>query len=309
MTLDRLAVIDLGSNTFHLLICEVEPDGKWTTAYRERRYVKLAAGGMEHLDEIRIERAIECMRDFAATARAWHVRQIRAIGTAAMREAGNGAALADRIRATSGLTVEIIDGHREAAYILEGIRAALPPSERPVLVMDIGGGSVEFILFRGSEILFKGSYKIGVAVLFRAYHLADPLPAQAREAMEKMLADILAPLCRAVREAGDFDLVGASGSFEIIHSQLAHIQTGEHWAEVDMRGLADYLESVARLDLAARQRIPDIPIERVDYVVVAFLLILFTLREIPPKRLFYCDFALKEGVMQEMVRKYLGLSK
>jgi len=302
MTPVRLAVIDLGSNTFHLLICEVRPDGTWEGVYRERRYVKLAAGGLDHLDDDRFQRAISCMQDFADTAREWGVRRIRAIGTAAMREAGNGAELADRIREASGLTVEIIDGTREAGYILDGIRTALPPSERPALVMDIGGGSVEFILFRGSDILFKASYKIGVAVLFRRFHRIDPLPVEARRSLEELLSGTLRELIGTLRATGPFDLVGASGSFEIIQSVLPHLQTGEHWAEIGLEGLEDYLEHIASLDLEARQQLRDIPIERVDYVVVAFLLILFTLREIPPRRLFYCDYALKEGVMAEMVR-------
>ena len=300
MTTRRLAVIDLGSNTFHLLICAIRPDGTWDELYRERRYVKLAAGGLDHLDEDRISRAVECMIAFAETARAYGVSAIRATGTAAMREAGNGAELAHRIHAACGIQVEIIDGQDEAGYILKGIQAALPPTDRPALVMDIGGGSVEFILYRGPEVLFKASYRIGVAVLFRTYHREDPLPLSARQDMERMLGETLAPLFAAVRAVGRYDLVGASGSFEIIHAVIPHLRTESHWAEIDLSGLPEYLERMTHLDLEARQRIPDIPLERVDYVVVAFILILLTLREIPPKRLFYCEYALKEGVMAEM---------
>jgi exopolyphosphatase/guanosine-5'-triphosphate,3'-diphosphate pyrophosphatase len=300
MNTRRLAVIDLGSNTFHLLICDVRPDGSWDELYRERRYVKLAAGGLEHLDEDRIERAVDCMTAFAETARAHQVSAIRATGTAAMREAGNGADLARRIHAACGISIEIIDGQAEAGYILRGIQAALPPTDRPALVMDIGGGSVEFILYHGPDIRFKASYRIGVAVLFRAYHREDPLTPAARRDMEGMLGEALAPLFHAVRAAGPYDLVGASGSFEILHSVRPHLQTAPHWAEIDLRGLPEYLESIVRLDSTARQHIPDIPLERVDYVVVAFVLIQYVLRQLPPERLFYCEYALKEGVMAEL---------
>jgi exopolyphosphatase/guanosine-5'-triphosphate,3'-diphosphate pyrophosphatase len=302
MNTRRLAVIDLGSNTFHLLICDVRTDGTWTELYRERRYVKLAAGGLDHLDEDRISRAVNCMIAFAETARTYHVTAIRATGTAAMREAGNGAELARRIHAACGIPIEIIDGQAEAGYILKGIQAALPPVDRPALVMDIGGGSVEFILYRGPDIRFKASYKIGVAVLFRVYHREDPLTPVARRDMERMLGETLAPLIDAVRAAGPYDLVGASGSFEIIHAVMPHLQTHPHWAEIDLRALPEYLESIIRLDTTARQGIPDIPIERVDYVVVAFILIQYVLREISPERLFYCEYALKEGVMAEMAK-------
>jgi exopolyphosphatase/guanosine-5'-triphosphate,3'-diphosphate pyrophosphatase len=270
--------------------------------YRERRYVKLAAGGLDHLDEERIERAVDCMTAFAETARAYQVSAIRATGTSAMREAGNGADLARRIHAACGIPIEIIDGQAEAGYILKGIRAALPPTDRPALVMDIGGGSVEFILYRGPDIRFKASYRIGVAVLFRAYHREDPLTPTDRLEMEEMLGETLAPLFDALRAAGPYDLVGASGSFEIIHAVRPHLQTAPHWAEIDLSGLPEYLESIIRLDTTARQRLPDIPIERVDYVVVAFVLIQFVLRQLRPERLFYCEYALKEGVMAEMAK-------
>ncbi len=301
MTGDRLAVIDLGSNTFHLLICEITGDGTLVLIYKERTYVKLASGGLEHIDEASIERGLSAMQRFAEQILAYNVRTTRAIGTAALREAKNGKEVADRFTSATGLAIEIIDGHREAGYILKGIKAALPPLDNYGLIMDIGGGSVEFILFEGEHVLFTGSYKIGVAVLHRRFHHSDPIAEGEIKSLEDFLNGELTELISIIRKIPGYYLIGASGSFEVINEVLPKISSTHHWTELDISGMPSYLDEIIYTNMAARRQIPEIPIERVDYIVVAYALIRFITREIPPERLFYCDFALKEGVLAEII--------
>ena len=108
-----------------------------------------------------IERGMSAMKQFAEQITAYNVIKTRAIGTAALREAKNGKEVADRFTAATGLTIEIIDGHREAGYILNGIKAAIPPLDKPGLIMDIGGGSVEFILFNGDMCFSRVAIRSG----------------------------------------------------------------------------------------------------------------------------------------------------
>ena len=96
-------------------------------------------------------------------------------------------------------------------------------------------------------------------------------------------------------------LIGASGSFEVIHDVMPRLQSADHWAEMELTGLEAYLGEVISTNLSERRQIPGIPIERLDYIVVAYALIRLTLNHIAPARLFYCDYALKEGVIAEMV--------
>ena len=299
MTSTRFAVIDLGSNTFHLLIVDLQTDGRWTPLVKDRRYVKLASEGLEIIGEDSIQRAIKVMQEFAHRLLQMEVKETHAIGTAALREAENGNVVAKRLTEESGIPVEIIDGDREAHYILKGIQSALPPLDKPCLIMDIGGGSVEFILYRHQQVLFAQSFKIGVALLYRRFHQQDPMSQEKIEELSNHLKTELAPVFNMLHKYQDYFLIGASGSFEVIQDVMPKIQKEVHWSELDFRHLDTYMSEVIRSDLTRRRLREEIPVERLDYIVVAYILIRLIFREHPPKRLFYCDFALKEGVIAD----------
>jgi exopolyphosphatase / guanosine-5'-triphosphate,3'-diphosphate pyrophosphatase len=300
MITSRFAVIDLGSNTFHLLIVNMLPDGQWTTFSKDRRYVKLASGGLEYIDPDSIQRAIQVMKEFALQIKDAQVDQTRAIGTAALREAKNGFEVARLLEEASEIHIEIIDGQQEADYILKGIQSVLPPLDKPCLIMDIGGGSVEFILFQHQQVLFVQSFKIGVALLFRHYHQHDPIGDENITALSDHLKEVLEPVFNILQTIPDYYLVGASGSFEVIQEVMPKIHSHEHWSELDFKGLDGYMTAVIHDDLSKRKLRKEIPVERIDYIVIAYILIRLLLRSRSPKRLYYCDFALKEGVIAEM---------
>ena len=299
MTTTRFAVIDLGSNTFHLLIVDLQADEQWTTVFKDRRYVKLASEGVEIIGEDSILRAIEVMKEFSQRLHHLQVEETQAIGTAALREAANGIEVAKRLTEESGIPVEIIDGDREAHYILKGIQSALPPLDKPCLIMDIGGGSVEFILYRHQQVLFVQSFKIGVALLYRSFHQQDPMTQESIAALSSHLETALEPVFNLLQQYKEYFLVGASGSFEVIQDVMPKIQKERNWSELDFRNLDAYMTEVIQSDLSSRRLREEIPVERLDYIVVAYILIRLILRHHPPKRFFYCDYALKEGVIAD----------
>ncbi len=301
MTGDRIAVIDLGSNTFHLLICEINADGTLAIIFKERVYVKLASGGLGYIQPESAERGLIAMTRFAEQIQAYGVQHVRSIGTSALREAKNGREVADQFSRSTNLLVEIIGGQQEAGYILKGIKMALPVLDKYGLIMDIGGGSVEFILFKGDVIAFKGSYKIGVAVLHRLFHHTDPISSEELQTLESYLETELAELIETVQKLSAYYLIGASGSFEVIQDVSPKISTSTHWSELDISVLPVYLDEVIATTMASRRQIPEIPIERLDYIVVAYALIRYVVKQIPPEKLYFCEFALKEGVLAEML--------
>jgi exopolyphosphatase/guanosine-5'-triphosphate,3'-diphosphate pyrophosphatase len=303
MPATRIAVIDLGSNTFHLLICEVRQDRTWVTLHKEREYVKLASGGMDVINEDSLQRGIDAMLRFSNLIRQYDVEIVRAIGTAALRESKNGNEVAAQLNSITDIPIEIIDGDAEAEYILKGIRSVLPVMEDYGLIMDIGGGSVEFILFKADEVAFAQSFKIGVAVLYTMFHKGDPIQKEEIAALEKHLEETLQPLIEKLRTSLPYCLIGASGSFEVLYDVLPKKEVFSHWAELEAEGIIDYMDGVIRATLEERKMMPEIPVERLDYIVVAYLLIRFIFSTIAPDRLFYCEFALKEGVVAEMVEE------
>lgn len=302
MTGDRIAVIDLGSNTFHLLIGEIVSPTEWIEIHKAREYVKLASGGIEMIDEETEQRAIDAMTKFVNLINKYEVKKTRAIGTAAMRESANGLAIAHKLSAITGIPIEIIDGQQEAKYILMGIRSALPALKEYGLIMDIGGGSVEFILFKEDHVAFAESFRIGVAVLYTMFHQQDPLSQEQKVQLNEFLEKTTKPLLKALRHHPDYYLIGASGSFEVLYDVLLKKESSIHWAELDMEGITTYMDRVIKASLDERRTMKEIPEERLDYIVVAYLLIEFLIKLAPPMRLYYCDYALKEGVMAEMIK-------
>ena len=168
--------------------------------------------------------------------------------------------------------------------------------------MDIGGGSVEFISFKEDDVAFTGSFKIGVAVLYSMFHHSDPIAAYEIEALEEYLEHELRPLIHYIKKVNEYYLIGASGSFEVIHDVLPKKESSTHWAEIEISGIIDYMNGVIDASLEQRKKMPEIPEERLDYIVVAYLLIRFVIRTMQPSKLYYCDYALKEGVVADMIQ-------
>ena len=173
----RAAVIDLGTNTFHLLAVASEDTGAWRELFRRQECIRLTEAGIRHIGPAPFSRALRCMALFGGQADRLAIppAQIRAVGTAAFRRAANAPELIEAIRGETGIAVEVISGDREASLIARGVELAVPLPDENALVMDIDGGSVEFILVRGGTALWQGSFMIGVALLLEKYRHADPM--------------------------------------------------------------------------------------------------------------------------------------
>ena len=158
------AIIDLGTNTFQLLIAEPDTQGQLTSIQEMHLAVGLGKGAMEtgllQLDAM--ARALEALERFLWHAQDKNCVSIQGIGTSILRNARNASGFIELVESQLGIPIKVISGIQEADYIFQGIRHSLPePWDAVSLVMDIGGGSVEFILFQGQTILFKTSLELG----------------------------------------------------------------------------------------------------------------------------------------------------
>jgi exopolyphosphatase/guanosine-5'-triphosphate,3'-diphosphate pyrophosphatase len=306
MSVRRAAVIDLGSNTFLLLIADILPNLSWQKVYKERHYVKLAYGGLGHIADEARDRAATVLRSYAATIREYGVSVVRAVGTSALREADNSIEVVRYLESTTGIRVEVIAGQEEARYILKGILTALPPMEEPILIMDPGGGSTEFILYHQGKMLFKESYKVGVAELAARFHRSDPMSIQEIADLEAHLEEVLIPVFNAVSAFPQYHLVGASGSFEMLSQALPRIAGNDCWAKMANENTVPILSDVIMADAATRAQKSYIPPERVDFASVGFSLLRYVIQRIPPTGLYYSDYAMKEGIMQEICEGSFG---
>ena len=163
----KYAVIDFGTNTFHLLIVEAREDGQFIELHRERIFVKLAEDGIERIGDKAFVRALQAMQRYREILDDYQVENIKAIGTAALRTALNGQEFIDTVWKNSKIKIHLIDGQEEARLIHLGVNQAVDIGNDTALIMDIGGGSVEFIISDKLGVKWADSFPIGVAVLFK----------------------------------------------------------------------------------------------------------------------------------------------
>ncbi|NND05720.1 MAG: hypothetical protein HKN87_05015 [Saprospiraceae bacterium] len=300
MAQKEIAVIDLGTNTFHLVIASLQQDGTFDILVRKRIFVKLANEGINTLGKASMDRGMQALGIFVnlLEERGISSKEVVAVGTAALRTANNGSAFLNRIRSKFGLEIDIIDGLKEAALIYKGVRQIWNPADFPVLIMDIGGGSVEFIIANQEKVLWSRSYPIGVSILYRTFHHADPISPQESEKLHKFLCNELRNLSMALETFHPRTMIGASGTFDVL-ADLLDVSPGQLYAEVASSSVIPVLEPLTKMTVAERSAHPQIPETRVDMIVVAVCLLINVIRLGDFHTIGISRYALKEGAIAE----------
>ncbi|MBK9638398.1 MAG: hypothetical protein IPO63_11480 [Bacteroidetes bacterium] len=167
----RIAVIDCGTNTFNLLIAD-RLEGGVHYILRTKRVVKLGSEGIKDriIGEKSQLRALNALIEYKLLTDKYAVQEIKIIGTAALRDAHNSPTLLRKIKKATGFNIKLIDGNQEAVYIYQGVKASKLLDDQCQLIMDIGGGSTEFILCSKDKIFWKKSFRLGAARLLEIFH-------------------------------------------------------------------------------------------------------------------------------------------
>jgi exopolyphosphatase / guanosine-5'-triphosphate,3'-diphosphate pyrophosphatase len=299
----RIAVLDLGTNTFHLLIVERDQQDKWQVLVKNKIYVKLAEEGIQRIGAGPYARGLNALRQFRAQLDEAGVlpEHIRAFGTAALRTAENAPDFLKEAWDIARIRPESISGDREAALIYKGVRQAVPFPEHRVLIMDIGGGSVEFIIADREQLLWQKSFPIGVAVLFRAFHRSDPIAPGEIHQLQQFLEQALGDLWQALAQYPCPTLIGASGTFDVIDIFLLDpASKPELYGHLEISDFEPLRELLTRSTLAERQAMAQLPNERVEMVVVAMVLIQYVLQRGGIRDIYTSAYAMKEGMLAEI---------
>ncbi|MFO7977715.1 MAG: hypothetical protein R6U64_03575 [Bacteroidales bacterium] len=307
----KIAVIDCGTNTFHLLVAEYDAAGNHSILVNEKRDVKLGQGGLLH-GEIApepFERGRQAFINLAALARQYHPDVIKAFATSAIRGARNGRLLVRKILETTGIKIDVIQGSREAFLIYKGVELALGPMEETTLIMDIGGGSTEFILAKDHNILWKHSFELGVSRLLQKFNPSDPLTPEDLSALQGYFQDSLEPLTREVEIHKPQLLVGCSGSFESLSSMI-QVQRYQKPLDNDIKTyhfLEDDYQWIHQRLLASdehqRREMPGLVPARIDTIVYASVFISFVRKSFNIPRMIFSNYALKEGAFHEIMQE------
>ncbi|MGY0038133.1 Ppx/GppA phosphatase family protein [Pedobacter sp. NJ-S-72] len=295
----RAAVIDLGTNTFHLIIADLTPTGV-EVIYKTNLPVQLGQGRINENMIIpeAFERGIQALKGFKNEIDAHQVKIVRATATSAVRSAANGKDFVIAALRIAGIAIEIISGEDEAAYIFNGVKATGVINQQS-LIMDIGGGSTEFIICNPDGPLWKKSYNIGAARLLQAYFHTDPISAEDQSAIKKHLDEELADLKIACQKYQPQVLVGSAGAFETFAAMLLEnvdLKTLGS-ASLDIDQYHSLSEKLIASTHAERVSMPNLIPLRVDMIVIAALLTNYIISETGLKAISLSTYDLKMGVL------------
>lgn len=290
----RRAVIDLGTNTFNLLIADTLTR---EVLFQTKEGVALGMGGINEgrISEAAMLRAFDTLHRFKALCHTWQVHEIQAIGTSALRDATNAQELLYKVQNQLHFTIEIITGQREAELIYKGVRLT-HDFENPALIMDIGGGSTEFIAADHQGPFVAHSFDIGVSRLFQLFQFQDPMSLQDIEKVETYLAERCALF---FKQQLPTVLIGSSGSFETFYELMEEsiFDSKSHAIEVDSNRFEHMLEQIIASTQAERDQNQHIIAIRKKMAPLAAIKTRWVLRQAQINQILISPYSLKEGVL------------
>ena len=296
----RIAAIDLGTNTFHLLIAENKMGGDIYFLFRKTCVVKLGKEGFNDglINEAAFQRGINAMETFAAPLKKFKPEKTVALATSAIRNCRNGGQFLSRAGKIIGSRIEVISGDREAELIYHGVKNSFQLTEQPVLIMDIGGGSVEFVIADGRKIFWKKSIEAGAARLLEKFSPSNPINAAEISRMNDYLRKKFVPVIASVRKYKPAILIGSSGSFDTFALMTGSAtQYRKPAVEIKYKDYWSLHKKIINSTRKERLRMKGLHRLRVDMIVPASICFNFILNETGIKKVFRSAYALKEGII------------
>ena len=301
----KVAAIDIGSNSIHMVIAEVGAEHTFSVIDREKDMVKLGAGcfNQGRLSDQAIAAGLHSLRKMRKLCERHRVDDIVATATSAVREAANGGEFLGEVERQTGVPVAVINGEEEGRIIYLAVRSAIDLAHRRALIIDIGGGSVEAIVGDARSFSSANVMKLGVQRLRdRFAEAGDPLPKKERHRLEAMIRDEAEPIFRQANDLGFDVVVGTSGTILALGSIVLH-RRGVKPAEspnnvtVKLSELVELNRDLAELDAAGRARLPHMPPERVDTIHLGGVLLEELMKLAHKDELVLCNRALREGLI------------
>ena len=307
----RIAVIDLGTNTFNLFVAEIISSSEHKKIFKTKVPVKLGEGGMakSKIATAAFARGMDALRKYKKLMDDFNVEQIFAFATSAIRSASNGKKFVDTAKKEMGITINVISGEREADFIYKGVSHALEIGQDASLILDIGGGSNEFIIATSETVLWRQSFDLGVSRMLEKFKPSDPISEAEIKKMEKYFESELATLFEAVQNNPVKELIGSSGSFDTFADMIAHkfhspeILKGKTEYEFNVSEFSEIHNQLLKSTKAERMQTKGLVEMRVDMIVIGSVFVNFILTKLQLNKMRLSTYSLKEGVLHELMSK------
>ena len=304
----RIAAIDIGTNSIHMIVVRVRPDLSFEMIDREKDMIRLGTGGLEgrRLTDAGIAAGIQTLSKFSRLAASHGVDEIVATATSAVREATNGPDFVAAVKRDLGLHVRVISGTEEARLIHLAAGYAIDVGKKPAVVIDIGGGSTEVTVGNADRMQMGRSFKLGVIRLTEKFTKSDPLSGRDERKLERHIKKEAGSYLKQVRKKRIQRIIGTSGTMLSI-GQLA---LGRRKPLDDIRNVRVSAKAIRRvrkqmtsLTLERRLEVPNMDPRRADLAPAGAVLVDTLLDELGAEELTLCDFALREGLVLDYIAR------
>lgn len=306
-TMKKIAVIDLGTNGFRLQIAEVPtlkapndaPSGQFNIIYKENDELKLAADGIHHIGKVPFERGLAAMRHFATVLKEQGVENAQAFGTAALRMADNGQDFIEAVKRETGIEIDLITGEREADLIYKGMKLGVPLNAQPDVMIDVGGGSVEFIICNTEGVLWAKSFNVGVAILKQNFHINDPIIEDEIATIENFLNENALEFLEKIKEFQPKTPIFSCGTLDFM-VKILRGGYSKPYLEIEEKTFSDFYKKWVFLSEKALSEMPEIPNDKVEMLAVSMILMDWVVKKMNAHSLIASANSMKAGILYEM---------
>jgi exopolyphosphatase / guanosine-5'-triphosphate,3'-diphosphate pyrophosphatase len=301
-----IAVIDLGTNGFRLQIAETFERMHYHIIHKEAHELKLASEGIHHIGDAPFQRGVETMRHFSTVLKKHNVLKIKAFATAAVRMADNGRHFIETVKQETGIEIELISGAREAELIYKGMAAATPLSIEPILMVDVGGGSVELIIGNNEGMLWAHSFNIGVAILKQRFHKSEVITLKEIAAIKRFLNRETREFLHQLSVFKPKTLLVACGTLDFyvkilskgLHSERGGYETTQ--CEITKAEFNNFYKTFIVLPEHTLETMPEIPKDKIEMLAVSLVLMNWLMNTLGADNITASANSMKAGILYEM---------
>jgi len=299
-----IAAIDLGTNSFHLVITSVNSKGTLQVYTTEKEMVRLGSskGDMKQIKAEALQRGINCLTRFAELAKS-RKAEIVAVATSAVREASNKEEFISKVKEATGIEVDVISGLEEGRLIYIGVIHALPVLNKKTLVIDIGGGSTETVVGLDGEIKYVHSAKLGAIRMTKRFQLdTDPSPENI-DACRNYINGEWSPIIKRLKECNFESVVGTSGTILSLAVMAMNLKSDEipellNGVTVSTKRVLSVINKIINAgSVENRLKIPKMDQSRADIILGGALILEYILLELGIQKLNLSSYALREGIV------------
>jgi len=307
----RIAAIDIGTNSIHMVIAQATGPASFEVVEREREVVQIGRGSFVggRLSRRAIQRTTLALARFVRLARRSPVDRIVCTATAAVREAANGGDFLASARETAGVTPRVIPAEEEGRLIYLAVKSALQLDDSPALIVDIGGGSVQLVVGHHDDLLLTASASLGSLRLSEQMALSESPAGRELNRLRRYIGRKARPALRAVKELAPTRAYGSSGAIHALAQVQSWMETGQgiehlNGHELSLEAIRRLARQLAKMSLAQRERLPGLDARRAEIIVPGAMVLEHILEESGFDAITLSDFGVREGLVTDYVQRH-----